>query len=164
MADAKGEKKLTGKHVLLWLFAFFGAMLIANGFFVYYANVSWPGVEVESPYKESQNYNNKLQEAAEQEKRDWHIAAELKRRQNDVFLVVDARDKLKNPLRGLKISANLGRPATEKFDKNVELTEMGEGLYQVNIGQLDPGPWRVKIEASEKDQEKFHSVGHITLK
>ena len=157
------EKKLTGKHVLIWIFCFFGVMFIANGFFIYYANTSWPGVEVQSPYNESQNFDSKIEEARKQEARGWQLTAELKRSQNDVYLVVDAKDKLGNPLRDLTLKAEIGRPANEENDQKLELDGRGEGIYQAKLGPLDPGRWRVKIEAFEKDELKFRSVGQTTL-
>ena len=158
------EKKLTGRHVLMWLGGFFGVMFIANGFFVYYARTTWPGVVESSPYQASQNYNKTLNQAAEQDDRSWQMAVEFKRRQSEVFLVVSAKDKLENPLNDLTILANVGRPATENFDTKLTLDAMGNGVYQGNVGVLDPGRWRVSFEALQKDEVKFQSVDTITLK
>lgn len=159
----KPKKELTGKHVLMWVLGFFGVMFIANGFFVYYANTSWPGVEVESSYKEGQIYDQKLAEAREQQERAWHVDAQLKRSSGDVLLVVEAKDKLGNALTGLQIKAEVGRPITEVQDHKVDLSDMGEGQYRASLGTLDPGRWRVKLEAFEKDELKFKSVGQTTL-
>lgn len=159
----KPTKELTGKHVLMWVLGFFGVMFIANGFFVYYANVSWPGVEVESSYKEGKVYDQKLANAREQQERAWHVDAQLKRSAGEVVLVVDAKDKLGNALNGLIIKAEVGRPITEVQDHELDLVEKGEGLYTASLGTLDPGRWRVKLEAFEKDELKFKSVGQTTL-
>lgn len=159
----KGEKKLTGFHVLMWVLGFFGVMFIANGFFVYYANTSWPGVEVQSPYNESQNFSSKIADARKQEDRGWQLNAQLKRRQNDVYLVIEAKDKLGNALDDLVVKAEVGRPVNEQNDQKVALAGRGEGIYQVKLGALDPGRWRVKIEAFEQDILKFRSVGQTTL-
>lgn len=158
-----GEKKLTGFHVLMWVLGFFGVMLVANGFFIYYANTSWPGVEVQSPYNESQNFDSKIADAREQENRGWQMTAQLKRRQNDVYLVIEAKDKLGNALTELTVKAEVGRPVNEQNDQKVELESWGEGLYQVKLGALDPGRWRVKIEAYEQEILKFRSVGQTSL-
>jgi hypothetical protein len=37
MGDGRAVKPIAGRHVLLALIGFFGLMLIANGFFVYFA-------------------------------------------------------------------------------------------------------------------------------
>jgi nitrogen fixation protein FixH len=159
----KPKKELTGKHVLMWVLGFFGVMFIANGFFVYYANVSWPGVEVESSYKEGQVYDQKLADAREQQERAWKMDAQLKRSAGDVLLVIEAKDKLGNALSGLLIKAEVGRPITEVQDHKLDLTEKGDGIYMASLGSLDPGRWRVKLEAFEKDVLKFKSVGQTTL-
>ena len=157
-------KKLTGKHILIWLGCFFGAMFIANGLFVYYATSTWPGVVEKSPYQASQNYNNTLAEAEAQSQRSWHMEMQLKRRQNEVFLLVTAKDKLNNPLGDLTIIANVGRPATETFDQQLTMTTTGAGLYQGKVSALDPGRWRIKLEASQQDEIKFQTLETITLK
>ena len=162
--ESNGKGKLTGKHVLMWVLGFFGVMFIANGFFVYYANTSWPGVEVESSFKEGQIYDEKLEAARQQEERAWHMDAQLKRRQNDVYLVVVAKDKLDNPLLDLTIKAEVGRPVNELNDQKVDMSHNGEGIYQAKLGSLDSGRWRVKLEAFDKDIMKFKSVGQTSLK
>ena len=163
-AKQGGEKKFTGKHVLIWISCFFGVMFIANGFFVYYARTTWPGVVEKSPYTASQNFNKTLSEAAAQEARGWAMAMEFKRRQNEVYLVIIAKDKLGNPIEDLTIEANVGRPATEDFDHNLTLEAAAGGTYQAKIGNLDPGRWRIKFEALQKNEVKFQSLGTISLK
>ncbi|MCT4655946.1 MAG: FixH family protein [Cohaesibacter sp.] len=159
----KPEKQLTGKHVLMWVLGFFGVMFVANGFFIYYANTSWPGVEVESSYKEGKIYDEKLEQARQQEERAWHVDAQLKRSSGQVFLVIEAKDKLGNALSGLDIKAEVGRPITDSQDHKLELVAEGNGIYKADVGTLDPGRWRVKISAFEKDELKFKSVGQTTL-
>lgn len=163
-AKQGGEKKLTGKHVLLWISCFFGVMFFANGMFVYYARTSWPGVVEKSPYTASQNFNKTLSKAAAQEARGWAMGMEFKRRQNEVYLVISAKDKLGNPIEDLTIEANVGRPATESFDHNLTLEGGPGGLYQAKIAALDPGRWRVEFEALQKGEVKFQSLDTISLK
>ncbi|SNY91940.1 Nitrogen fixation protein FixH [Cohaesibacter sp. ES.047] len=158
------EKKLTGWHVLLWICGFFAVVFTANGAFVYYASTSWPGVVEQSPYQASQNYNNTLKEAQAQADRQWQMGIELKRRQNDVFLIVEARDKLDNPITDLVIEANIGRPATESFDRQLTLSSKTGGTYQGTIGTLDPGRWRIKLEALEDSEVMFQTLQTVTLK
>nr|WP_321458411.1 FixH family protein [uncultured Cohaesibacter sp.] len=160
----KTEKKFTGKHMLLWLFGFFGVMFIANGFFVYYARTSWPGVVEESPYQASQNYNKTLAEAEEQKQRNWHMEMALKRSQQKVFLVITAKDKDGTPLTDLTINATVGRPVTEDFDHALTLAPSGDGVYQAEIGSLDPGRWRVEFEALQQGQSLFQTHEIIALK
>ena len=159
-----GDKKLTGKHVLIWISGFFGVMFIANGFFVYYARTTWPGVVEKSPYTASQNFNKTIDAAAQQEARGWQMALEFKRRQKDVYLVVVAKDKNGNPIEDLTISANVGRPATETFDHNLTLVASSGGIYQAEVGALDPGRWRVAFEALQNNEVKFQSLDTVLLK
>ena len=160
----KAEKKFTGKHMLLWLFGFFGVMFIANGFFVYYARSTWPGVVEESPYQASQNYNKTLAEAAAQKQRDWHMQLALKRSQQSVILVVEAKDKDGQPLTDLTINATVGRQVTEEFDHVVTLSPSGTGIYQGEIGTLEPGRWRVEFDASQQGQKLFQTHEIVALK
>jgi hypothetical protein len=43
MGDGRAVKPIAGRHVLLALIGFFGLMLIANGFFVYFALATFSG-------------------------------------------------------------------------------------------------------------------------
>ena len=158
------EKKFTGKHVLIWLGCFFGAMFIANGFFVYYARTTWPGVVEQSPYQASQNYNKTLAEAEAQNQRSWHMDMQLKRSQSEIFLVIIAKDKLNNPLNDLTIIANIGRPTTEVFDQELNLQADGNGIYRAKVATLDPGMWRIKMEALQNDQVMFQTLETLSLK
>nr|WP_321462382.1 FixH family protein [uncultured Cohaesibacter sp.] len=164
VTSEKAEKKFTGWHMLLWLFGFFGVMFIANGFFIYYARTSWPGVVEESPYQASQNYNKTLAEAEAQNLRDWHMALSLKRRQQSVFLVIEARDSNGKALTDLDIEATVGRPVTEDFDHGLTLVTSGEGSYQAEIGALDPGRWRIELEASRQGELLFQTHEIVALK
>ncbi|WP_316859038.1 FixH family protein [uncultured Cohaesibacter sp.] len=159
----KGEKKLTGRHVLYWLFGFFGVMFIANGFFVYYARSTWPGVVEDSPYEASQNYNKTLKQAAAQDARNWHLAVSFEKGGKDVLLSIDARDDKGAPLSDLTILANVGRPATEDFDHHLTLAPSSDGLYRAAIGSLSPGRWRVKIEALQQGLLQFQTNEIVTL-
>ncbi|WP_319530730.1 FixH family protein [uncultured Cohaesibacter sp.] len=157
------QKKFTGWHVLMWIGGFFGVMFFANGMFVYYARSTWPGVVEQSPYQASQNYNNTLKEAQAQADRHWQMAMQLKRRQNEVFLVVEAKDKLGNPLTDLEIEANIGRSVTETFDRQIVMTPQSDGVYQGSIGTLDPGRWRIQLEALQNKEVKFQTLETVTL-
>ncbi|PLW74899.1 nitrogen fixation protein FixH [Cohaesibacter celericrescens] len=160
----KKEKKFTGKHVLIWLGCFFGVMFFANGMFVYFARSTWPGVVEQSPYQASQNYNKTLAEAEAQNERSWHMEVELKRSQSGVYLELLAKDKLNNPLNDLSITANVGRPTTETQDQELSLEAAGDGLYRAKVAALNPGNWRIKIEASQKGEVMFQTLETITLK
>ncbi|WP_394700964.1 FixH family protein [uncultured Cohaesibacter sp.] len=163
VSSGKREKKLTGWHVLLWLFGFFGVMFVVNGFFVYYARSTWPGVVEDSPYQASQNYNRTLAEAEAQKDRNWHMEMALKRSQQSVFLVLEAKDKVGKPLTDLTVEANVGRVVTEDFDHKLTLVASGDGVYQGEIGTLEPGRWRIKLEAMQDGQPRFQTNETIAL-
>ena len=53
-------RRLTGRGVLLWLFAFFGVTFAVNGAFIYFAVSTFPGVEVASSYKAGQEFEGEI--------------------------------------------------------------------------------------------------------
>jgi nitrogen fixation protein FixH len=62
---------LNGRHVLIGLVAFFGAMLIANGMFIYLAVATFSGSDTSDAYRKGLNYNETLEEAQRQAERGW---------------------------------------------------------------------------------------------
>jgi nitrogen fixation protein FixH len=145
-ARASFARGIEGRHVLLALVAFFGVMFIVNGIFVYFAVSTFSGGDTSDPYRKGLNYNDTLKAAVRQEERGWqsNVAYDDK----TGWLELRFTDKNAAPITGLGIRAKLSRPATDKEDRHIVLTETGQGVYAAAV-VLAPGLWVISVASRE---------------
>lgn len=136
------EFRFTGKHMFLIMVAFFGTIVAVNGFMAYKASNSWTGLIVKNGYVASQDFNAKVEEARRQSARGW--SGDITYRAGNVTLTLV--DKTGKPVQLSNAEAHVGRPAFEGRDHRVELTNMGNGLYQV-ADVLESGAWQIIVTA-----------------
>lgn len=146
------EKTLTGRKVLFILLTFFGVVTAANVAMIYAATDTFPGLVVRNSYDASQIYDA---ERDAQAALGWRAAADLK----DGVLAVAIRDTQDQPVRGLTVSAVVGRPATTAEDREIELVET-DGAYTARPG-LKKGIWRVDIRAQGGPDENFRAEARL---
>ena len=94
---ATAMKQLTGRHVLFALLGFFGVMLIANGFFIYFALSTYQGLDNPNAYERGVNYNQRIEAAEKQAALGWShqvVAGDVGK------LQVIIRDKTGEPVTG----------------------------------------------------------------
>lgn len=141
---------LTGRHVLIFMLAFFGAVFAITGSFLWIAFKTFPG-DNPAAYRRGLYYNRTLAEAARQDRLGWQIAAayEIGLR-GEGHLVVRLADSAGRALTGEQVVARLGRPATDRFDRSVALESRGEA-YAASI-QLDPGSWDVELRVNAQGE------------
>jgi nitrogen fixation protein FixH len=137
---------IEGRHVLISLLLFFGVMLLANGIFLYYALATFAGGDTSDPYRQGQHYNETIADATRQEKQGWGTILTYQRGPQRLSLSVS--DKAGRQVSGLHLDAALGRPATDKDDFTVKLTEVSQGVYAADA-RLAPGQWLVSVTAHD---------------
>jgi nitrogen fixation protein FixH len=143
------DKSLAGRHVLMGLIAFFGVMLIANAIFVYFAVATFSGGDTSDPYRKGLHYNDTLAEAERQAERGWRTEVDYDDKTGRLRLTF--LDKAAEPVAGLELGATLSRPATDREDRSVKLTEVSQGVYAGTI-QLAPGLWVISVDSDAGDK------------
>jgi nitrogen fixation protein FixH len=138
-------RELKGHHVLMALVGFFGVMLIVNGIFVYFALATFSGGDTSNPYRKGLDYNETLAAAERLAARGWQ--AEIGYDDKSGRLSVGVRDRAGAPVTGLDLAAAFSRPATDKEDRTVGLTEAEPGIYTADI-RLAPGAWVISVAPS----------------
>lgn len=146
-SDDRVSKGIEGRHVLMGLFAFFGVMLVANGFLVYYALGTFSGGERQDPYRSGLNYNQTIAEAERQAALGWNVQVDYEDAAGR--LVLRFVDKAAEPVSGLTLAAKLARPAENRKDTVLEFWEWRDGVYVSDIA-LDPGNWVLSVASSEQ--------------
>jgi nitrogen fixation protein FixH len=137
---------LKGRHVLMALVVFFGVMLIANGIFVYFAVATFSGGDTSNAYRKGLDYNETLAAAERLAARGWQSQIAYDDRTGRLSLTV--RDRHAVPVTGLGIEAALSRPASDREDRAVRLTEAEPGIYAAEV-KLAPGLWVIAVAPSE---------------
>ena len=144
------QNELKGHHVLMAFVSFFGVILIVNGIFVYFALATFSGGDTSNPYRKGLDYNETLAAAERLAARGWQT--EIGYDDQAGRLSVSVRDREAAPVTGLGLAATLSRPATDKEDRAVGLTEAEPGVYAADI-RLASGAWVISVApAAETDQ------------
>lgn len=146
---------LTGRHVLIAFLGFFGVIFAVNGVFLYYAIGSYTGVVANEPYRKGLEYNRRIADDARQAALGWTRALTLTRAGELKFALKDAAGE---PITGLIIEAQVGRPSTNVEDATVRLIEGAPGVYQSNLGAMAAGAWLVSAEAVRRREGQSDEV------
>jgi nitrogen fixation protein FixH len=148
---ARSAQVIEGRHVLLGLIAFFGVMVLANAVFLYFAVSTFSGDDTSNAYRKGLRYNQTLEAAKRQAERGWR--SELGYDESTGRLTLEVFDQAAAPVTGLHVGAKLERPATDREDRRVTLTEAGEGIYAATI-DLAPGQWVVDIASRREGEDR----------
>lgn len=164
-SSMKDPKAITGKTVLVWLFAFFGVIFAANGIFIYLALGSFPGVVEDRPYEAGQAYNEEIAAARTQAALNWQVSGEvIQSVEGTGRLVVTAADAGGTPLHGVEVRALLRHPARATSDIEAILTADGGGRYTADLEKVPAGNWTLILEIEAEGVRKFKSENRIFLK
>ncbi len=151
--NTPGERRFTGRHMLLWICGLFGVTIAVNGLLAFLAVGSWTGLVVENSYVASQEYNEVLDEARRQDRLGW--TSEFRHAKGFVRIYVrNARGRL---VEGLKVTARLSVPAHEHRDHDVPLTHQPDGSYGA-AASLEPGQWQADVTAGSPTGESYRQV------
>ena len=141
------RRGLRGGHVLLVFIGFFVTVFVVNGVMIYEAISTFGGLETPDAYRKGLAYNQRIAEGVAQEQRGWHDTLAYARDTERVRL--DVADHEGAAVPGLVISGEIGRPATDRFDRRLEFTQTGPGTYEADAAGLEPGWWTIDIAAKK---------------
>lgn len=146
------EKRLTGRHVLLMLLGFFGAVAAANAVFIYLAVSSFPGLETENAYARGLAYNETLRDAEAQRKLGWSVTLDHAATEGGgQRLTVSIRDRAGVPLADLAVAGVLRRPTHEGMDQSLDFRPLGAGRYAAEPSLPAAGQWDIRLSATARD-------------
>jgi nitrogen fixation protein FixH len=137
--------RITGRKVLIAMVSFFAIVTAVDGIMIYQAVSTFGGLETTDAYRKGLGYNQRIATLAAQEEMGWTESVTLD--QPAGALVVIFKDRNGQPIDSLLVSAKVGRPATNAFDRMVELQPKGQGRYEVAVPDLGNGTWTVDLAA-----------------
>jgi nitrogen fixation protein FixH len=144
-------KPLTGRGVLLWLFAFFGIIFATNAYFITISVKTFRGEDEQKPYLQGVEYNDTLARRAEQRKIGWQANVSAARlNSGQVRISVGLTQANGQPETKTALHGELRHPADENKDRDLILKETQPGLYQTELSGVAPGSWDVLVSNSDK--------------
>lgn len=147
-AMARKERGLTGWHVLAMLLGFFAIVFGVNGYFLASAIRTYTGVVSVEPYVKGLHYNDRIAAGERQARLGWRETLAVG---GDGDVVLTLADDGGRPVRSVKLTATIGRPATNRLDRPITLVETDPGRYVAQVGALDSGTWLVSVQGISRD-------------
>jgi len=161
---ASADRPLTGRTVLLSLIGFFGVVIGINAVMMALAIGTMPGLETKKPYQAGIGYNAEIEAARAQAARRWKVASHIDRDASGrAAVTVEARDGDGAPLTRLAFTVRLVRPADERADRTISLTEHGSGRYLGEAADVASGLWDIELDADRGPERMFRSRNRVTL-
>lgn len=156
-------RPLTGRAVLVWLIAFFGVVFAVNGAFIYFAESTFPGLEVESSYKAGQEFEADVQAGKAQAERAWKVDAAVRPVGDGASVEIQFRDRAGADLHGLDVRVRLIHAVDPDHDHSATLAEVASGTYRVVLPNVKDGMWDLTIEAYKASERLFLSRNQLRL-
>jgi nitrogen fixation protein FixH len=137
-------KRITGRHVLLMLIAFFGLTITVNAIFITQAFRTFRGEDVPRSYMQGVAYNDTLDARAAQAELGWSASADVSR--TEAVLILSHATGA--PLTGRVLTGSLRHPADANLDIMLNFAETEPGRY-VATYSAPPGNWRLMAQTQE---------------
>lgn len=152
-----GGFRLTGRHVLFAMLAFFGIVIAVNVTFVRLALSTWTGLTDHDSYRTGLSWNRMLERDQAQKALGWstgiaHRAEPGPAGTDRRFeLTVTLRDREGRPLRGLAVSGFARHPVLEASDRGLAFSETGPGVYVGTAVLPGAADWELQLVATRPD-------------
>ena len=152
------QHPFTGRHMLAIVVLFFGVTVTVNLVMAFMATGTFPGLVVENSYVASQHYNDYLREARAQQQ----TGPKMQMAFGDGLVSVRFVGADGEPMRGLAVTALIGRPSSTAEDRHIDLVAAG-GDYRA-AEPLPPGNWLVDVEAFQGDARLYREQQRIYVR
>lgn len=139
------QKPFTGWHMLALALTFFGVIIAVNVVMAWKAIATFPGLEVQSGYDESQSFDKTK---AAQIALGWTLVPSYDKAADQLRLDFTDRDGKPVVLRDLDVL--VGRPTETSEDLHPTMTIAPDGAY-VSAESLRIGKWMLQITAHAQD-------------
>ena len=144
-------RKLTGAHALGIFVAFFGTIIGVNLFMAYNAVSTFPGMEVDSSYADSQTFDDRRYA---QEALGWNARVEIP---GDGTLVLHLVDDTGRPVAPAELTALLTRPTNREEDQLLALTRVNGAFVAPAV--IGDGQWRLRLTGTARNGTEYrHNI------
>jgi nitrogen fixation protein FixH len=154
--------QIRGRHVLIAMLAFFGAVIAVNVTFVVFAVQSFPGEDVRRSYLQGLNYNDTLAQRRSEAALDWSASATLIEQDGAPAVEIDLRDRQSAPIDGLTVTGELRWPTTAEFDHTLTFEPRGAGRYIARVPDLRAGRWILRGRGEQSSDRALDFEAELT--
>lgn len=134
----------------------FAVVVTANLIMMFFATSSFTGLETKSAYERGNAYNAEIAAQAAQERLGWSVDLATEsglpaepgaegRATSFSLRMVDAQGA---PLDGVTVIAEIIRPTTAGYDRQLRLLPVGPGTYRGDLHLPLVGQWDVQVHAT----------------
>jgi nitrogen fixation protein FixH len=162
-----GSFELKGWHVLLGMLGFFGAVIAVDVGMAVQAYKTFPGEVSATPYEDGLQFNRTLAARAEERALGWRakiratvLGAGGNLAPGRAQIEITVQDPSGGPIKGLRLSGQLERPATEAGRVALAFTETRPGIYQA-IAPETPGAWDLSISGVDAAGRTFDAESQL---
>ena len=140
------KPKLSGRHVLGAMLAFFAVIVTADAIMIYKAVSTFGGLDNANAYRDGLAYNTRIARETRQANLGWKETVEL--RADPERIRVELKDTSGAPVGGVKVAVTLGRAVTNAADAVVQLPEVTPGVFEAPVAHGHaPGAWIATVRA-----------------
>lgn len=143
---ARPAWEIRGGHVLFAMLAFFGTIIAVDSVLIYKAVSTFGGVENAQAYREGLAYNERI--AADEKQAGLGWTSRIEARGAPLRLSVSLEDRDGVAVARRHVVADVGRPATNRFDRTIKLAEVTPGVYEAAFSEAAAGTWVVDLRVS----------------
>lgn len=155
------DREITGRHVAIAFVAFFGLIIIADVIMVRLAITTFGGVETTDAYRKGLNYNENIEISRAMANRGWQSRAKFDRDHRTI--VVQLADADGKPLNHLNVAVELGRAATNRYDKALQLKLNNDDSFSAAWPEAKPGRWIVSTTVKDRDTVVFRAKERLWI-
>jgi nitrogen fixation protein FixH len=141
-ANQAKVRGVRGLHVLAAMLTFFAIIIVADATMIYKALTTFGGVDNPNAYRVGVAYNLRIARDTEQTLTGWRDDVQIVDAQTLRVLLYD-RDS--GAVTDKKLTARIGRPATNRFDQPLALVEVTPGRYEARLPDAREGSWIVDL-------------------
>jgi nitrogen fixation protein FixH len=156
--------RLTGRGVLIWLFAFFGLIFATNAYFITVSSRTFRGEDEQKPYLQGVEFNQTLARRGEQEVLGWTATiTAIRLADGHVRIEVTTRDRNGKAVIEPDMAGELRHPADENRDRALQLKPAAPGTYRAELAGVSPGAWDVLVHSTD-DHAPFEAVRRVWVR
>lgn len=148
----------------------FVVVIAVNGALAYFATSTFNGLETQNAYETGRLYNQTIAKEEAQKALGWTLTLASAPKPHDppgagypADLVITAVGPDGRPLDGLRVQAEVRRPAVAGLDREVDLGRRDIGVYGRTVVLPEPGQWEVRILAT-RGQDEYRLRDRIFVK
>lgn len=153
--------RITGRHVLIAMLAFFGIVVGVNVTFVHLALSTWTGLTDHDSYRTGLSWNRTLERDAAQKELGWTTDVATVAGASEagdgwrLGVTLTVRDRAGRPVEGLTVEGEARHPVVEADDRPVAFAGTAAGVYVGAAILPGAGDWELKLVATAPDGARY---------